>query len=56
MLPVYANYTDEQANAVAKLMSDCGIALSMNYGVDGSGASVNKITSALKIILGTRQA
>lgn len=48
MLPVYANYTDEQANAVAKLMSDCGIALSMNYGVDGSGASVNKITSALK--------
>ena len=32
------NYTDEQANAVAKLMYDCGVALNMNYG-PSSGAS-----------------
>lgn len=52
MLPVYTNYTTEQANAVAKLMSDCGIALSMNYGVDGSGALVAKIAPALKNYFG----
>jgi len=31
-------YTDEQADAVARLMSDVGIAIDMDYGLDGSSA------------------
>ncbi len=33
-------YTDKQANAVAELMSACGIAVAMNYNKLGSGATV----------------
>lgn len=37
------NYTPAQGYAVAQLMSDCGIAVNMRYGVDASGAnSVNQ--------------
>lgn len=40
MLPVYTpgNYTQEQANAVAKLMLHCGVAVEMHYTTTGSGA------------------
>ena len=34
-------YTGEQADAVARLMSDVGIAIDMDYGLDGSSAWVN---------------
>ena len=34
-------YTDAEADAVARLMSDVGIAIDMEYGVDGSGAVPN---------------
>lgn len=34
-------YTGEQADAVARLMSDVGIAIDMDYGLDGSGAVPN---------------
>jgi len=34
-------YTEDQADAVARLMSDVGIAIDMEYGLDGSYAWVN---------------
>ena len=38
MLDDYSgNYTQEQGNAVAKLMLDCGVASDMQYATDGSG-------------------
>ena len=52
MMPQYRNFTAEQANAVAKLMSDCGISVSMGYGSDGSGAYANNIAPALKNYFG----
>ena len=42
MLPIYgksSSYTEAQANAVAKLMYDCGVASDMSYGVEGSGTT-----------------
>lgn len=43
MLPYYSSgYSSGQADAVARLMSDVGISIDMNYGLDGSGASVKK--------------
>lgn len=41
MLPVYenGNYTQQQADAVAKLMKLCGAALKMDYNIFQSGAS-----------------
>jgi len=42
MLEAYdAGYTEAQADAVARLMSDVGIAIDMNYGVTGSGGYPN---------------
>jgi hypothetical protein len=42
MLTSYSgDYSDAQANAVARLMSDVGISINMDYGVDGSGAYPN---------------
>lgn len=40
MLPVYTTgkYTQEQANAVAKLMLHCGVSVEMHYTTTGSGA------------------
>ena len=45
-----STYTDEEANAVAKLMYDCGIAVDMQYGHDGSssGAFSEDVAPALK--------
>lgn len=50
MLPIYAdnNYTQEQADAVAKLMLHCGVAVDMNYGIGGSGAYDNDVATAAK--------
>lgn len=42
------NYTEEQANAVAKLMYDCGISLEMSYTASGSGAYPSQAATALK--------
>lgn len=40
MLPSYlGGYTDEQANAVAQLMYDVGVSVSMTYEMGGSGAN-----------------
>ncbi|MDO5447913.1 MAG: C10 family peptidase, partial [Prevotellaceae bacterium] len=42
MLPNYrGSYSNEQADAVAKLCSDAGISLDMMYGISGSGAYVD---------------
>lgn len=38
---------DEAADAVAKLLFDCGISVKMNYSKDGSGAYENNVGSAL---------
>jgi len=49
MIDVYArgNYTDEQADAVAKLMIHCGVAVDMNYTLQGSGSLSNDAAVAL---------
>ena len=40
MLPSYSdNFTDAQAAAVARLMSDCGVAVDMMYGLASEGGS-----------------
>lgn len=39
MKNTYSTYTQAQADAVAKLMLDCGFASNMNYSPSGSGAS-----------------
>ena len=36
---IAGKYTDEQANAVARLMSDCGIACNMQYGSSSSASA-----------------
>lgn len=49
MLDVYSgnNYTTAQADAVARLMLHCGVAVDMNYGLDGSGSYSNDAAVAL---------
>ena len=48
MLNDYSNgATSTQKNAVAKLMSDCGIACYMDYGTDGSAAYTNDMLYAM---------
>lgn len=48
MLDTYTgSYTDEQAEAVAKLMYDCGIAVDMQYAKDGSGALSECVPEAM---------
>jgi hypothetical protein len=47
MLPFYGgDYTDEQADAVARLMYDCGVSIDMNYG-NSSGAMTADVLPAL---------
>ncbi len=53
MLPVYGSsgYTDAEADAVAKLMYHCGVAVNMNYGTSaegGSGTTNILVSSALR--------
>lgn len=45
MLNVYATYTDEQAQAVGKLMYHVGVAFNMNYGPAKTGGSSSVTTS-----------
>lgn len=48
MLPQYeGNYTTTQANAVAQLMSACGIAVDMEYSPSASGAYSHQVGQAL---------
>lgn len=48
MLPRYVgDYTEEQGNAVAKLMYHCGIAVNMDYNIGGSGALSNLAGDAM---------
>lgn len=49
MLDVYSrnNYTETQANAVARLMLHCGVAVNMSYALDGSGSFSNDAAIAL---------
>ena len=51
MRPVYDDnigYSSIEANAVATLMLDCGVAVQMNYGLNGSGALSNTAAIALE--------
>lgn len=50
MRPIYekGKYTEEEANAVAKLMYDCGVSVEMQYGVNSSGAYSEDVADALK--------
>lgn len=43
----YYGYTERQANAVAQLMSDCGISVNMRYGTGSSGAQTIRQPLAL---------
>jgi hypothetical protein len=45
MLPRYVSgqYTNDQGNAVAELMFDCGTALHMSYGTGGSGSNTGRM-------------
>lgn len=43
----YNQYTDQQANNVAELLYEIGIALESEYGVSGTGALPNKVTEVL---------
>lgn len=48
MLHVYgASYTDEEASAVAKLMSHCGISVQMDYDISGSGSYSFRVPEAM---------
>ncbi len=40
-------YSDRQVNAVAQLLSDCGIAVDMKYGISASAASIFRQPQAL---------
>lgn len=44
----YGYYSNEQGLAVAKLMSDVGIAVNMKYGLSGSGTSSQNVLPALR--------
>lgn len=46
------SYTQEEASAVATLMYHCGVASSMQYGVDGSGTYNSEAAAALKNYFG----
>ncbi len=60
MLDVYrGNYSDEEGNAVALLMRDCGVAANMNYGNawdGGSGAYSQDAASGLRTYLNMPEA
>lgn len=44
----YDDYTEAQADAVARLMADCGAMIMMNYTAEASGAATENIPYALK--------
>ena len=53
----YSNvkYTDEQIQAIANLMLYCGVAVKMDYGVNGSGANPSAIPNVLTRYFDYRQ-
>ena len=52
ILPRYTIASDEQKNAIARLMSDCGIAVNMHYGVNSSSAYESGVSAAMKTYFG----
>lgn len=54
MLPRYeaSNYSEEQANAVATLCFDAGVAVNMDYAPGGSGTAVDYVAPAMKQYFG----
>lgn len=58
MRDLYYNesYTPEEADAVAELMSHCGIAVDMDYSPDGSGAMSSSAANALRNYFGYAEA
>lgn len=49
------NYTTEEANAVATIMYQCGVAVQMGYTKDGSGAYSDKACKALRKYFGCKE-
>ena len=45
MMPTYNTYTSAQGNAVARLMSDAGLSVNMNYGPSSGAYSENAVIS-----------
>ena len=48
----YVTYTQEQADAVAKLMWHIGAACELNYGESGTSANIEDVASALEDVFG----
>ncbi|MCH5306942.1 MAG: C10 family peptidase [Prevotella sp.] len=52
----YGQYSDAEANAVAVLMRDCGVASNMDYGYDGSGAYSTDAADGMRKYFGFAEA
>lgn len=52
----YGQYSTAEANAVAVLMRDCGVASNMDYGVDGSGAYSTDAAAGMRTYFGFTEA
>ena len=52
----YGQYSDVEANAVAVLMRDCGVASNMDYGLDGSGAYSTDAADGMRKYFGFTEA
>ena len=52
----YGQYNNDEANAVAVLMRDCGVASNMDYGVDGSGAYSTDAAEGMRKYFGFTEA
>ena len=52
----YGQYSDVEANAVAVLMRDCGVASNMDYGLDGSGAYSTEAAEGMRTYFGFNEA
>lgn len=52
----YGQYSNDEANAVAVLMRDCGVASNMDYGYDGSGAYSTDAAAGMRKYFGFTEA
>lgn len=52
----YGEYSDAEANAVAVLMRDCGVASNMDYGLNGSGAYSTDAAAGMRTYFGFTEA
>ncbi|MFB6316930.1 thiol protease/hemagglutinin PrtT [Saccharicrinis sp. FJH54] len=50
-----ATSSASEVEAVAKLMYDCGVSVSMNYGITASGSTMNRLANALRNYFGYEQ-